>query len=57
MTRACLSVCLSLAGTEGVRSLWNGFTPYFVRCGGHTVFMFLFMEQYRKVANHLYPVA
>ena len=44
-----------VASTEGVLSLWNGFLPYFARCGGHTVFMFLFLEQYRKIANKYYP--
>eukprot|EP00924_Labyrinthula_sp_SR-Ha-C_P005920 snap_masked-scaffold_14-processed-gene-9.30-mRNA-1 protein AED:0.02 eAED:0.02 QI:0/0/0/1/1/1/2/0/288 len=39
---------------EGLRSLWNGFIPYFSRCGGHTVFMFLFLEQYRKLADKYY---
>jgi solute carrier family 25 oxoglutarate transporter 11 len=37
------------------RSLFNGFGPYFARSGGHTVFMFLFMEQYVKIANSVYP--
>lgn len=41
---------------EGIRSLWNGFLPYFTRCGGHTVFMFLFLEQYKKVVNVFYPI-
>ena len=31
-----------------------GFLPYFARCGGHTVFTFLFLEQYRKIANSHY---
>jgi Mitochondrial carrier protein len=31
--------------TEGARSLWKGFTPYFVRSGGHTLLMFFFKEQ------------
>jgi len=44
-----------IANSEGVASLWNGFGPYFGRCGGHTVFMFLFMEQYKKVADRAYP--
>jgi len=44
-----------IAATEGVRSLFNGFGPYFTRSGGHTVTMFLFMEQYKKIADHYYP--
>lgn len=41
---------------EGVRSLWNGFVPYFSRCGGHTVTMFLFLEQYKKLFDYFYPI-
>ncbi len=37
---------------EGVLSLWNGFTPYYLRCGLHTVIMFNTIEflrsQYRE---------
>jgi solute carrier family 25 oxoglutarate transporter 11 len=33
---------------EGVLSLWSGFLPYYLRCGGHTVCMFLFVEQLRR---------
>jgi solute carrier family 25 oxoglutarate transporter 11 len=43
----CVTV---IAKAEGVASLWNGFLPYFARCGGHTVTMFLFLEQYKKAA-------
>eukprot|EP00924_Labyrinthula_sp_SR-Ha-C_P003333 augustus_masked-scaffold_15-processed-gene-6.62-mRNA-1 protein AED:0.04 eAED:0.04 QI:0/-1/0/1/-1/1/1/0/304 len=39
---------------EGALSLWNGFIPYFARCAGHTVTMFLFLEQFKKVASHFY---
>ena len=39
---------------EGVASLWRGFGPYFLRGGGHTVGMFLFLEQYTTlVKNYL----
>jgi len=37
-----------IASEEGVLSLWNGFTPYYIRCGGHTVAMFIAIEQLRK---------
>jgi solute carrier family 25 oxoglutarate transporter 11 len=36
---------------EGLGSLWKGFTAYFARGGGHTIFMFIFLEQYRKMAT------
>mmetsp|Transcript_1233 Transcript_1233/g.2688 ORF Transcript_1233/g.2688 Transcript_1233/m.2688 type:complete len:308 (+) Transcript_1233:431-1354(+) len=32
---------------EGVRSLYNGFIPYYMRCGGHTVSMFIFVQLLR----------
>mmetsp|Transcript_26833 Transcript_26833/g.77318 ORF Transcript_26833/g.77318 Transcript_26833/m.77318 type:complete len:295 (-) Transcript_26833:97-981(-) len=38
-----------IAKNEGVLALWKGFPPYFLRSGGHTVFMFLFKEQYSKM--------
>lgn len=38
-----------IAVNEGVLALWKGFPPYFLRSGGHTVFMFLFKEQYNKM--------
>ena len=48
----------SLAGTlgtiarrEGAASLWRGFGPYFLRGGGHTVFMLLFKEQFTAAAR------
>ena len=37
----------AVAGKEGVFSLWNGFAPYYARCGGHTVGMFIFVEMLR----------
>merc|ERR1712194_853413 len=30
---------VKIAKTEGVPSLWKGFPPYFLRSGGHTIFM------------------
>eukprot|EP00039_Didymoeca_costata_P002064 m.57334 g.57334 ORF g.57334 m.57334 type:complete len:306 (-) comp11099_c0_seq2:1120-2037(-) len=35
--------------TKGILALWNGFLPYYGRCGGHTVFMFIFVEYMRKM--------
>merc|ERR1719228_1406726 len=40
---------VKIPSKEGVLSLWKGFPPYFLRCGGHTVTMFLFKEQYTKM--------
>jgi solute carrier family 25 (mitochondrial oxoglutarate transporter), member 11 len=38
-----------IARREGFIRLWNGFTMYFMRCGGHTITMFIAMEQYRNL--------
>ena len=38
-----------IAKTEGPIMLWAGFLPYFLRCGGHTVTMFMVMEWMRKM--------
>lgn len=37
----------SIISKEGVLRLWAGFPPYFIRCGGHTVTMFLSVEWLR----------
>jgi solute carrier family 25 oxoglutarate transporter 11 len=36
-----------IASQEGALTLWNGFAPYYGRCGGHTVTMFIFVDQIR----------
>lgn len=38
-----------IAKNEGVLRLWAGFPPYYLRCGGHTVMMFLSVEWLRKM--------
>ena len=37
-----------VAKTEGIFALWNGFLPYYLRCGGHTTTMFVFVEWMRS---------
>lgn len=44
-----IDALVKIAKNEGFLSLWKGFPPYFLRSGGHTVFMFLFKEQYSKM--------
>lgn len=44
-----VQVMRKIASTEGVFSLWNGFTPYYLRCGGHTVTMFMSVEFLRNM--------
>ena len=39
----------SVAAKEGVLKLWTGFAPYYIRCGGHTVAMFVSMEYIRAL--------
>ncbi|CAM9680094.1 unnamed protein product [Pylaiella littoralis] len=39
---------------EGFFSLWKGFTPYFARSGTHTVLMFMFKEEYTRLAREYY---
>lgn len=51
--RSTLQTIGAVAAREGVLKLWSGFPPYYLRCGGHTVFMFIFVEQLRK-AYQLY---
>ena len=38
---------------EGLLSLWAGFPPYYLRCGGHTVFMFMSIEWLRKTYRNM----
>ncbi|KAI6196535.1 hypothetical protein M3Y94_01121000 [Aphelenchoides besseyi] len=40
-----LDVLGRVVKTEGVFSLWKGFTPYFLRLGPHTVLTFIILEQ------------
>lgn len=35
--------------SEGIFSLWKGFTPYYFRLGPHTVLTFIFLEQMNKL--------
>lgn len=44
-----LQTMSKIAGEEGVLKLWSGFPPYYLRCGGHTVFMFVAIDLLRKV--------
>lgn len=37
-----------IAKTNGPLQLWQGFLPYYLRCGGHTVFMFVAVEYLRN---------
>mmetsp|Transcript_41191 Transcript_41191/g.99565 ORF Transcript_41191/g.99565 Transcript_41191/m.99565 type:complete len:298 (-) Transcript_41191:138-1031(-) len=38
----------AVAKADGPLALWNGFWPYYLRCGGHTVGMFVIVDLLRK---------
>ena len=42
-----LQTLTKITTQEGVTSLYRGFLPYYMRCGGHTVSMFLFVQLLR----------
>ena len=46
--RSTAQTILSVANSQGPLALWNGFPPYYLRCGGHTVTMFIFVEMLRS---------
>jgi len=43
----------TVARSEGILALWNGFLPYYGRCGGHTVTMFIAVDQIRMMYRKL----
>ena len=45
-----------VARSEGVLTLWNGFTPYYGRCGGHTVFMFVWVDVLRNAYSSRHEI-
>lgn len=47
-------VTRALAAENGVRSLWTGFLPFFLKLSPHTTITFIVIEQGRKL---LYPAA
>ena len=49
MYTSTLQTLQSVAAKEGVLKLWTGFAPYYIRCGGHTVAMFVSMEYIRAL--------
>lgn len=47
--RSIPQTLLKITTQTGPASLWKGFGPYFLRGGGHTIGMFVFLEQYRTL--------
>ena len=39
-----LQTIRKVSANEGVLALYNGFLPYYIRCGGHTVSMFIAVQ-------------
>ncbi|KAL7566673.1 hypothetical protein ACA910_017738 [Epithemia clementina (nom. ined.)] len=46
--RGILQTLKKVAADEGFMSLYHGFWPYYVRCGGHTVAMFVSIQMFRN---------
>lgn len=44
-----LQTMRAISKAEGVAGLYTGFPPYYLRCGGHTVLMFVAVEWLRKM--------
>lgn len=42
-----LQTLRKISATEGFGALYNGFLPYYMRCGGHTVSMFIAVQMLR----------
>lgn len=52
-----LQTIKSVTAKEGFSALYNGFLPYYIRCGGHTVSMFIIVQMLRnayvnKISTH-----
>lgn len=47
--RGLMQTMSSIAGKEGVKGLFQGFSPYYLRCGGQTLLMFMSVEWLRKM--------
>jgi len=52
--KSMLHALVQIPRSEGVLALWRGYIPYFARGGGHTITMFLFVEQYKKMFAKAY---
>lgn len=52
--KSTLQTIRAVSAKEGFLSLYNGFLPYYIRCGGHTVFMFIFVQMLRDTYSKNY---
>lgn len=46
--RSTMQTITTVASQEGAATLYNGFAPYSLRCGGHTVLMFFAVEELQR---------
>ena len=46
-----VQVLRTVSANEGFLALYNGFFPYYLRCGGHTVAMFIAVQMLRDLYN------
>ncbi len=49
--RSAVQTISTIASKEGILQLWAGFPPYYLRCGGHTVAMFISVAWLRKLIS------
>jgi solute carrier family 25 oxoglutarate transporter 11 len=50
-----LQTLRTVTANEGFLALYNGFIPYYIRCGGHTIAMFVavqMMQDYYTGTQH-----
>lgn len=52
--KSVLQTLRKVSMDEGFLALYNGFFPYYIRCGGHTVFMFIFVQMLRDAYTQRY---
>jgi solute carrier family 25 (mitochondrial oxoglutarate transporter), member 11 len=45
--KSIVQTLTKISAEEGMMSLYNGFFPYYLRCGGHTVAMFIIVQMLR----------
>ena len=51
--RSTIQTMQSVASQEGFLALYNGFLPYYLRCGGHTVSMFIIVQIIRDFYKNM----
>jgi len=54
--RGVVHALTTIPAKEGVLALWKGFLPYYTRGGGHSITMFIALEQYRNLFKYAYGI-